>query len=247
MTGLAYQERAYRSFGAAPRGRVAFEAQIGTSDLYIRADRDLSREALTALRTVRGHIEDHVAERPAFATALEPLEAPAGVPAVVEAMYAAGRRAGVGPLAAVAGAVAGEVGRALRRWTREVLVENGGDIYADVAEESVIGLFAGPSPLSGRVGLRLAPEDTPVGICTSSGTVGPSLSFGKADAATVVARDPALADAVATALGNRIRSSADLEPAVSWAMAVPGVLGAVAILGDRLAAMGAVELVPIGS
>jgi ApbE superfamily uncharacterized protein (UPF0280 family) len=143
--------------------------------------------------------------------------------------------------------VADEVGRALRRWSREVLVENGGDVYADVAEESVIGLFAGPSPLSGRVGLRLAPEDTPVGICTSSGTVGPSLSFGRADAATVVARDPALADAVATALGNRIRSSADLEPAVCWAMAVPGVLGAVAILGDRLAAMGAVELVPLGS
>jgi len=226
---------------------VAFEARIGTSDLYIRADRDLSREALDTLRRVRGHIEGHVAARPAFATALEPLEAPAGVPAVVEAMYAAGRRADVGPLAAVAGAVAGEVGRALRCWTREVLVENGGDVYADVAEESVIGLFAGPSPLSGRVGLRLAPEDTPVGICTSSGTVGPSLSFGRADAATVVARDPALADAVATALGNRIRGAADLEPAVAWAMAVPGVLGAVAILGDRLAAMGAVELVPLGS
>ncbi len=225
---------------------MAFEVRVGTSDLYLRADRDLSREALAALRTVRGHIEAHAAERPAFATALAPLDAPPGMPSVVEAMYAAGRSAGVGPLAAVAGAVAGAVGRELRRWTREVLVENGGDIYAELEEETVIGLFAGPSPLSGRVGLRIAPEDTPLGVCTSSGTVGPSLSFGRADAATVVARDPALADAVATALGNRIRSAPDLEPAVSWATGVPGVLGAVAVLGDRLAAMGAVELVPLG-
>ena len=84
-------------------------------------------------------------------------------------------------------------------------------------------------------------------VCTSSGTVGPSLSYGRADAAVAVARDAALADAAATALGNRVRGPADLEAAVDWAASLPGVEGAVAILGDRLAVRGDLELVPTPS
>jgi len=241
-----FEERAYRSFDSEESSRVAFQVTLATTDLYLRADRDLSAEGAAAARRARGEVEEHIRLCPAFASSLTPLEPPAqGLSPLVASMYAAGRAAGVGPMAAVAGAIAGAVGRELRAWSREVLVENGGDLYLDLAGDAVIGLFAGTSPFSGRLGLRVAAARTPLGICTSSGTVGPSLSYGRADAATVLATDPALADAVATATGNRIQDLGDLQTAVEWAVCVPGVLGAVAILGDRLAAVGEVEFVDL--
>ncbi len=239
--------RFYRTYRSRGTGRVPFRVKIATSDLYIRADRDLAREARALLREARARIEAHIARHPAFATALRPLEPPPGsLPGVVAAMYAAGRAAGVGPMAAVAGAVAGEVGRGLRELSGEVVVENGGDVYLDLREPAVVGLYAGRSPFTGRVGIRVVPERTPLGVCTSSGRVGPSLSYGTADAATAVSPDPALADAVATAMGNRVQDPGDLEAAVEWALGIPGVRGALAVVGDRLAAAGEIEIAPVG-
>lgn len=239
-------ERSYRDFDPSEGRRVPFRVCVETTDLYLRADRDLTAEALAAAHEARAEVAHHIGLRPAFATALRPLDPPTGpLPFCVAAMYAAGTAAGVGPMAAVAGAVAGAVGRSLRRCSREVLVENGGDLYLDLADEAVVGLYAGTAPFGGRLGLRVLPTATPLGVCTSSGTVGPSLSFGHADAAVVLAPDPALADAVATALGNRLQEEADLEPAVQWALAVPGVTGAVAVLGRALAAAGEVEFVEV--
>ncbi|GAB4273645.1 MAG: UPF0280 family protein [Deferrisomatales bacterium] len=245
MERLGWGPRTYRSFEGSGGARLAFRVCVETTDLYVRADRDLTAEARAAVRRVRGEIEAHIARHPAFATALCPLAAPDGLPedGPVARMYRAGQAAGVGPMAAVAGTVAGAVGRRLRRWSREVLVENGGDLYLDLTGEATVGLYAGASPFSDRLAIRVGPGDTPLGVCTSSGTVGPSLSFGRADAAVVLAGDPALADAAATALGNRIHSPGDLEPAVEWALSIPGVRGAVAVLGERLAAKGRVEFV----
>lgn len=239
-------ERFYRCFQSHGPGRVPFRVQVSTTDLYVRADRDLRAAALRAVQEARATLEAHIADHPAFATALAPLEPPAGtVPAVVAALYRAGRVAGVGPMAGVAGAVAEFVGRALREQSREVLVENGGDLYLELADDAVVGLFAGASPFSDRLGLLVRAADTPLAICTSSGTVGPSLSYGVADAAVAVGHPAALADAVATALGNRIHGPADLQGAAEWAVALPGIQGAVVIVGDHLAAAGAIEFIRV--
>jgi ApbE superfamily uncharacterized protein (UPF0280 family) len=160
-------------------------------------------------------------------------------------MYRAATAAGVGPMAAVAGAVARWVGRMLREKSDWVIVENGGDIHIDTGRPVTVGLYAGTSPFSGRIGLRLDPGPMPLGVCTSSATVGPSLSFGRADAATVVSRDAALADAAASGLGNRISGPADLEAALSWVLDVPGVMGALAVCGGRMAARGEIEIVKL--
>jgi len=150
-------------------------------------------------------------------------------------------------MAAVAGAMAEYVGLALlAAGAGEVVVENGGDIYFCRRQESVVGIFAGASPLSNRVGLKIAVSLMPLGICTSSGTVGHSLSFGEADAVTVLAKDTALADAVATLVGNAVQPGQSLEFALAKAPTVPGVLGVVIIRGEELGAWGEVELVPLG-
>ena len=127
----------------------------------------------------------------------------------------------------------------------EVIVENGGDIFLRSSKDVTVGIFAGASPLSFRIGLRLPGADHPRGVCTSSGTVGPSLSFGRADAVCVLAPSAALADAAATAAGNVVRSALDLEKGLAKAQAIEGLTGVVIILGDKLAAWGEIELTKI--
>jgi hypothetical protein len=163
-------------------------------------------------------------------------------------MLRAGLAADVGPMASVAGAVAESVGRGLvdAFGMKEVVVENGGDLWIAVAEPLTVSVYAGLSSLSGRIGVVVDPGCTPCGVATSSGTVGPSLSFGKADAALAVSPDAASADAWATALGNRCRTWADAEEAVRSLTAGghPELRGALVVMGDRLAAAGAVRLTP---
>jgi ApbE superfamily uncharacterized protein (UPF0280 family) len=158
-------------------------------------------------------------------------------------MAAASSKVGVGPMAAVAGAFAEHVGKGLLRYSDEVIVENGGDIYIRSKKSRLIGVYAGDSPLSGKVALRIEPGDTPLGVCTSSGTVGHSLSFGRADAAIVLAQSAALADAAATAVGNLVQSEEDLARAVDFVKPVEGIMGIAVIMGGKMAAWGRVNLV----
>ncbi|MBI4961894.1 MAG: UPF0280 family protein [Desulfomonile tiedjei] len=239
-----YEPRTYRDFGDAGRFKT-FHAAVETSDLYVKAHSVLKQETEDLIRRCRGQIEAAIARRPEFLKNLEPIEEDPGDAAVPLLMIRAGKKAGTGPMAAVAGAVADFVGRGLLQRSPEVIVENGGDIFVMVSQPVVVGLFAGNSPFNNRVGLRLEPTPIPLGVCTSSGTVGPSMSFGVADCATIISREVSLADAVASGLGNRIQGPSDLQRAVEWAMKVPGVDGALAIIGEKMAALGEIELVPL--
>jgi ApbE superfamily uncharacterized protein (UPF0280 family) len=244
MADLTYEPRTYRT-RMARRGLVGFRVAIKETDLWVLAGRDLTGEVREVVLQERARLEAYIAAHPAFLTALTPWPDDPFAPGVVQEMIAGAQRVGVGPMAAVAGALAARVGRALAPWSEEVIVENGGDLYLAITAPATVALFAGKSPLSHRIGLRIDPEMSPLGVCTSSGTVGHSLSFGRADAACVVARDAVLADAAATALGNRVRDAGDLAAALEWAAGIPEILGAVIIVGDKLGARGQVELLPI--
>lgn len=241
----SYQKRTYRNL--VEHGHlVAFEVRIRETDLHILAGKDLRAEASAAVFHYRSQLESYIGRYPEFATTLVPLPADPTAPPIVKAMLAAGQAAEVGPMAAVAGAIAEQVGKdLLAAGAGEVMVENGGDIYLCRGQESVVGIFAGLSPLSNRVGLKIPASLMPLGICTSSGTVGHSLSLGEADSVTVLAKDTALADAVATLAGNAVQPGQSLEPALARARAVPGILGLVIIRGEELGAWGEVELVPL--
>ena len=234
------------------RGRVqggsldSFSLRVEQTDLFIRAQTDLTTPALDLVLEGRRRIEDWAAHRPEFFTSLKPLSYASPAPSPVREMLEAGRLSGVGPMAAVAGALAEYVGQGLiPRSPHGVVVENGGDIFMFSRKPMVVGLFAGRSKLSMRLGLALAPDQTPLGICTSSGTVGHSLSLGRADAATVTADTASLADAAATALGNRIHQASDLEPALEWVLTIPGVRGALAFCQDNFGFLGDLELVSL--
>ncbi len=224
---------------------VCFTAAAGETDLLVTATRDLSREALSSITAHRHSVETYFRSHPRFATSLEPQEVHSEAPAIVRSMADASRLAGLGPLAAVAGAIAEAVGRDLLQHADEVIVENGGDIFIRTLVPRTVGLYAGRSALSGHIGIRIAPNETPLGICTSTGSFGHSLSFGGADACTVLARSAAVADAMATALCNRIRTAADLSQALDTPHMPPEVLGAFATIEGQVGIQGIMQLVPL--
>ncbi len=186
-----------------------------------------------------------------FRWSLEPLELPGEHPRVIELMLAAGMAAEVGPFAAVAGAVAQIAAEAaLNAGARNIIVENGGDIAIAGDREFRVGVFAGASDGSGKLGFIVKPEEHPVGICTSSGTVGHSLSFGWADAAAAVADDAALADAAATSIGNAVVGE-DVERSVKLGLGrakqIEAIRGCLVVRGNFVGTWGRIpQLFKVG-
>jgi ApbE superfamily uncharacterized protein (UPF0280 family) len=237
----SHVERTYRERMRAV-DLVSFGVKIEQTDLYILAESDLTDEAMRAAATARRTVEAWIERNPAFGASLEPVLCPADAPRIIREMCAAAQVAVVGPMAAVAGAIAERVARDLAPQSPNVIVENGGDAYLMGDRERTVAIFAGPSPLSNRLGLVVPADSQPLAVCTSSGTVGPSLSFGKADAAAIVAENAALADAVATATANRIKQPEDIAEAVEWAAHIQGVLHVLAVAGDQMAAWGELQI-----
>lgn len=238
---MDYENRTYRAYSASD-GLVSFTASVKETDLFISASRMLEKEALQAAVQARYILEAYIQKNPAFLTSLAPLPDDPFAPPLVAAMLRAGSACKVGPMAAVAGAVAEFVGAELLKHSAEVIVENGGDIFLKINRAVTVGIFAGPSPLSERIGIRIQPHDAHFGICTSSGTVGPSVSFGSADAVTIRAADTALADAAASAVGNAVKTSADIEKALKTGRTIRGIDGIVIIKNEKLGVWGNIEL-----
>jgi uncharacterized protein len=222
---------------------------VQESDLCIYSDTGVDSEvaavAKEALMAQRGYLERYIGSHPGFVQSLVPWPRDLLAPMIVRQMIDAGRRAQVGPMAAVAGALAQQVGEALLALAGEVIVENGGDIFLHTRRDLTVAVYANRSPLSLKVGLRMPAARMPLAVCTSSGTVGHSLSTGRADAVCVVSSSCALADACATAIGNRVHSAADISTAIEWGKSIDGLDGGVVIIGDKMGIWGEIELVPI--
>jgi len=211
----------------------------GETSFVIHCDLDLKAESLDELVTQYDLLVSYINGNPLFKASYEPVEVAGDAPEIATLMAEAAGRCGVGPMAAVAGAFAELVGRRLSsEGAADVIVENGGDIYMLAKEEKTVGIYSGPSSLSGRLAFKVKPADTPCGICTSSASVGPSVSLGTADSATAVADSAALADAAATSLGNAVKSGGNVNLALDTAKAIPGLRGVVVVAGDVLAAWG---------
>ena len=221
---------------------VKFEVIVKETDLLVRATGDLSSETRESVLKYRQQIEAYIETNPEFQKSLIPLNDAPYAPEIVREMIRASRLAHVGPMAAVAGAIAQSVSKDLLPLSNEVIVENGGDIFLTTSRERTIGVFAGDSPLSLKIGIVIAPADSPLGVCTSSGTVGPSLSFGKADAVCILSKSAALADAVATAVGNVVKEKNDIEFGLERGREVEGVLGILIIVGAKMGVWGNIRL-----
>ncbi|OPL11512.1 MAG: hypothetical protein AVO39_05400 [delta proteobacterium MLS_D] len=238
-----YHERDYRFRVPPPQGMICRTVKIRESDLAVISERDLSRKALAVLAEYRRQIEAYASSRKDFLTAFAPLKDDPWAPAIVRDMMKASRTVGVGPMAAVAGAIAEYVCRDIANENDDIIIENGGDIFLLLHSRSArIKLFAGDSALSNKMSLIIEPEKTPVAVCTSSATVGPSISFGRADAACVLSNSGALADAAATLLCNTTKKKGDIKSSLELAGTIEGVRGVVLMVEDTFGAWGDIEL-----
>lgn len=238
-----FKERAYRKW-VESGDLVSFEVKERETDLLILADKDLASQAREAILTYRSDIEHYISKNPEFYTALGPVDVRGDAPGIVRAMAKASAKAGVGPMAAVAGAVSEFVGWDLLSFSDQVIVENGGDIFIKTSKKRIMGIYAGESsPFTGSLAIEIAPSDRGFGVCTSSGTVSHSLSFGNADAVLIISDSAALADAVATLAGNTVKDRYDIEKAIELAQSIEGVRGVLIILGDKLGSWGDVKFV----
>ena len=239
-----YQKRLYRDW-IIHKDLYLARIAIKETDLQILTDRLIDKDFVEErLRLYRQDIEGYITKDRKFLTSLKPVEPEFKTKPIVKEMSRAAKKANVGPMAAVAGAIAQFLGRdLLRKGYKDVIIENGGDIFLKTRKTCKVGIYGGRSKLWKGLRLKIKPEDTPLGICTSSGRVGHSLSFGLADAVVILSKHASLADAVATATANRVRSKRDLSKALDFAKSIKGILGAVIIIKDSLISWGKVEFV----
>lgn len=223
----------------------SFTAKFKETDLWIGVDKDAFKSEMmdftvAQIKYLRKQLEDYSKKDNSFLESLAPYTIKEIKPQIVRKMFNAAKKVGVGPMASVAGAFAYQIGKLMGSEfkLKNIIVENGGDIYLNTTESVIVSVFAGSSPLSEKIGIRISPEYSPLGICTSSGTVGHSLSFGKADAVVIICKDPALADAYATLFCNMVSREEDIENVLNEIKGVKEIMGALIVFRERVGIIG---------
>ncbi len=191
-------------------GEMMLKEKINIQETQINLLTDLKNHELPGfILKKRMDLIDFSRRNPEFLTSLEPLIIDEG-PLIVKLMGRAGRKAEVGPMAAVAGTISQlSLSFLLEKGSKHSIIDNGGDIALKTNKKIITGLYSGNSSLSGSIGFQIKPKQSPMGICTSSGTVGHSISFGRSDSVTVFASEASVADALATSIGNAAKGLND--------------------------------------
>jgi hypothetical protein len=234
----------YRNPNKKRDGWVNCQIRIEESNIQILSREPLKQKAEHFLKAIRKDIKEYLKKYPEFAESFDPLKAKKNAPDIIKEMSRAASSAEVGPMAAVAGAVAQKLAEDLKPYSQELIIENGGDIFFDIKEPLVVGLWSRSDRINDNLGL-LIKDKSARAVCTSSGTLGHSFSHGKTDAATVIADNAALADAWATRLGNEISKPKDINKALKLLGGIKGLKGALVICRKTIALWGKVELTQI--
>ena len=190
-----------------PKNFSEFRINIGETRAFIRTNSEkAANSAINSIRYNRLELDKYILKNPNFLQYLNPIDAPQKSPEIIKRMISASKLAGVGPMAAVAGAISDlAVDAMIDEGARVAVVENGGEISANSDIELNIGIISGSPSISGRFGLKIRPDEMPLGICTSSATLSHALTFGEADAVTILAENAALGDAASTAICNEVK------------------------------------------
>lgn len=242
-TDSLYQRRIYRN-NTASSGLVCFQVSCGETDVSISADYDMSEQAFEFISKARADIKAYIRKNPVFLKSLKPISYDEKAPSVIKLMLKVSDMCGVGPMAAVAGAIAEEAGGKLLDKSEQIIIENGGDIFMRTKQPRRIRVYAGErSKFKDKIVIEAGPEQEPFGVCTSSAVVGHSLSFGKADAVTVISKSAALADSCATYLCNSVQKESDVEQAIEKGKSIKGITGILIIIKDTLCVWGGMKLV----
>ena len=220
--------------------------EVGQTALAIVCDDSFLGVVKDAVFEARGIIESKISEDPFFGITFDPYPPSDDDDPLIRRMCQSSERANVGPMAGVAGAVAEyAVSAAVEKGCGHIIVENGGDIAMFTDAKTHIGLFAGEKGFE-DLAMEVGPTGRIYGICSSSGKIGPSVSFGSSGICTVFSKDTVLADCCATALGNLIVAGTKDELAHSSEeiCSIEGVDGCICVCNGSMSICGDVpELV----
>lgn len=241
-----YQERTYRNW-IQDKDLYSYSVIIKETDLYIRTSCNLNDKAFNSASKFRNEIENYIKLYPDFSTSFKPLPIEIKSPDIIKDMAEAAEIFDVGPMASIAGAISEYVGKDLLAFSEEVIIENGGDIFISSKTNRTVAIYAGNSALNGKYGIDISEEDCPLGICTSSGTVGHSFSYGKADAVVILAGSATIADAAATSICNMVKTKNDINKALYYAKSTRLLKGAVIIIDNEMGVWGDLKLCELPS
>ncbi|HBE43200.1 MAG TPA: UPF0280 family protein [Bacteroidales bacterium] len=227
----------------------SFRYVFRETDLWVAVDAEKHNKAVERfvqerIRYYRQILDQYIIKHPGLEDSLIPVKIPSGAHNIISEMGKAADAAGTGPMSAVAGVVAEFVCNDLIKkfGFKEVVIENGGDIFMKLTSPATISVYAGKSPLSEKIKLVIKPEETPLAVCTSSGTTGHSFSLGKADACMIACRSGALADAYATAFCNEVKNKEMVLEIAEKALKKTDILSVVIILDDKVGLGGTLEI-----
>ena len=233
-------ERYYRS--VCHSHLKSYEITYKESNLFIEACEDSQLEAFEILRRSRKELESYISYNNEFFRSLEPIKNDKRAPILVQRMIEASHKAGVGPMACVAGAIADVIGRFLLKRCDECVVENGGDIFLKLNQKPIIGIVTNNRYFKDKLSIEINKSNFAYGICSSSATIGPSLSQGSADLSLIVSHDVLLSDALATASANIIKNETDLNSAVDFVRG-KDIIGCLFIKDKSLAVWGDLKII----
>lgn len=183
---------------------ITHKFQYKETALNIKVDINIIDELIQEVLFQRKQLEHYIQKNPRFYSSYEPVELEKNAPEIVKKMAEAGKLCNVGPMAAVAGTISEFcVRKGIELGASKMLVENGGDICC-YGSEFIIKIFSGETKISNKIAFKLNPQGI-LGVCTSSQSVGHSVSFGESDAVVVVSKKTPVADAAATAIGNAVK------------------------------------------
>lgn len=201
--------------------------------------RPLIKQAFNELVKQRTLIENYIKKDIFFLSTLKPCKIKKSAPKIVKLMAEGAKIANVGPMASVAGTIAEFIAKKLlQKGAKTAVVENGGDIFAVTNKEIIIGLFSGKNKIAEKLAFKLNKNNTPLAICSSSSLLGHSISFGKCDLATIFSKKSYIADAVATAVANKVKEIKDIEPTLNWAIKLKDVQGIIIIKDHKIGMIG---------
>ncbi|MCU0859184.1 MAG: UPF0280 family protein [Thermoplasmata archaeon] len=217
---------------------VHSKVEIGETAATVACDRRFLGPAVDAIKAARAEVERQVRRDPFFLATMEPYPCDGDAGRTVRRMCEAAGKAHVGPMAAVAGAIAQEALEAMAAaGCTHGWVDNGGDIALLLEEPATVEVFCEPGAKE-AFGFEMPPAGSMVGVCSSSGRLGHSISLGDADVAVAFADDAVLADALATAIGNRVVDSESMQSCFEPFKGIRGFRGGLALRDGEVAMWG---------
>jgi len=236
-------DRNYRAI-MIPKKMNNYILKYKKSDIHCSIAGSLPSSTSLELINCFNTILNYIKKNPIFYNSLVPITMDNFAPKIIKEMIRASNLANTGPMACVASAVNNHLKNYLiRNGKSNFILENGGDIllYGDI--ERIIKIYSGNSPLNNKIKIKIDSGYSQLGVCTSAGTIGPSLSLGTADAAVVISKDILLADALATYIGNMVKEESDINYALEYGYKTNNIEGILIIKNNSLGAIGNINLV----